>query len=44
MYLETRSNQFGKEILDDYFEQVHRKEKYSINDLLIIRYTLSILE
>ena len=34
---ETRSNQFGKEILDDYFEQVHRKEKYSINDLLIIR-------
>lgn len=34
---ETKSNQFGREILDDYFEQVHRKNKYTVNDLLIIR-------
>lgn len=34
---ETKSTQYGREILDDYFEQVYRKEKYTINDLLILR-------
>lgn len=35
--LETQSADFGKEILDDYFHQVYVKDKYTINDLLIIR-------
>lgn len=35
--VEEKSNQYGKVILDDYFEQVYRKEEYTVNDLLIIR-------
>ncbi|WP_155963537.1 helix-turn-helix domain-containing protein [Streptococcus ruminantium] len=35
--LESGVEGFGKEILEDYFEQVFRKPKYEVNDLLIIR-------
>ncbi|MCK4029477.1 helix-turn-helix domain-containing protein [Streptococcus iners] len=41
---ETKSVHFGKEILDDYFEQVHRKDKFTVNDLLIIRLYLEHLQ
>lgn len=34
---ETKSTEYGREILDDYFEQVYRKRRYTINDLLILR-------
>ncbi|HEL1602534.1 TPA: helix-turn-helix domain-containing protein [Streptococcus suis] len=35
--LETRSAEFGQDILNDYFEQIQRKKQFSANDLLIIR-------
>lgn len=34
---ETKSNAYGKEIIDDYFDQILHKTRYTINDLLIIR-------
>ncbi|HFH9840032.1 TPA: helix-turn-helix domain-containing protein [Streptococcus suis] len=34
---ETKTAEFGQDILDDYFEQIHRKKQFSVNDLLIIR-------
>lgn len=34
---ETKTKHFGKEILEDYFEQIYRKEQHHLNDLLIIR-------
>ena len=33
---QTKSTQYGKSILDDYFEQVIRKTMFDVNDLLII--------
>lgn len=41
---ETKSVHFGKAILDDYFEQVHRKDKFTVNDLLIVRLYLEHLQ
>ncbi|MDE1694686.1 transcriptional regulator [Streptococcus suis] len=38
--LESGTAGFGKEILEDYFEQIFRKQKYEVNDLLIIRLQL----
>ncbi|WP_339059846.1 helix-turn-helix domain-containing protein [Streptococcus suis] len=38
--LESGIAGFGKEILEDYFEQIFRKQKYEVNDLLIIRLQL----
>ncbi|HFI0247913.1 TPA: helix-turn-helix domain-containing protein [Streptococcus suis] len=35
--LETRTAEFGQDILNDYFEQIQRKKQFSANDLLIIR-------
>ncbi len=35
--LESGTAGFGKEILEDYFEQIFRKRKYELNDLLIVR-------
>ncbi|HEL1613462.1 TPA: helix-turn-helix domain-containing protein [Streptococcus suis] len=34
---ETKTAEFGQDILDDYFEQIHRKKQFSANDLLIIQ-------
>ncbi|HFI0113837.1 TPA: helix-turn-helix domain-containing protein [Streptococcus suis] len=34
---ETKTAEFGHDILDDYFEQIYRKKQFSVNDLLIIR-------
>ncbi|HFI0640041.1 TPA: helix-turn-helix domain-containing protein [Streptococcus suis] len=34
---ETKTAEFGQDILDDYFEQIYRKKQFSVNDLLIIR-------
>lgn len=35
--LESGIEGFGKDILDDYFDQVFRKKIYELNDLLVIR-------
>lgn len=34
---EAESTDFGRDILEDYFEQVHRKKEYELNDLLILQ-------
>ncbi|HFR3714835.1 TPA: helix-turn-helix domain-containing protein [Streptococcus suis] len=34
---ETKTAEFGQDILDDYFEQIQRKTQFSANDLLIIQ-------
>ncbi|HEM6405127.1 TPA: helix-turn-helix domain-containing protein [Streptococcus suis] len=34
---ETKTAEFGQDILEDYFEQIQRKPQFSANDLLIIR-------
>lgn len=34
---ETKTAEFGQDILEDYFEQIHRKKQFSVNDLLIIQ-------
>ncbi|WP_392349229.1 helix-turn-helix domain-containing protein [Streptococcus suis] len=34
---ETKTAEFGQDILEDYFEQIQRKPQFSANDLLIIQ-------